>query len=125
MDMMLIMLLVMGVLLILLFLRMVPIGLWLTTRAASVDIDLMDLIGMRMRRIKLSEVVLPYIEAKKAGLNVSIVHLEIHYMAGGRVDKVVDDLIAAKEANSPLGFERAAANDFVELIEQGRIEPLE
>jgi len=117
MDVMMIMLLLIGIILILLFLRMVPIGLWLTTRAASVDIDLMDLIGMRMRRIKPSEVVLPFIKAKKADLNIPIGKLEAHCMAGGRVDKVVNDLIAAKEANTPLGFERAAANDF---IEQGR-----
>jgi len=117
MDIMQIILLLIGIILILFILRMVPIGLWLATRAASIDIDLMDLIGMRLRRTNPSEVVLPFIKAKKAGLDIPIGKLEAHHMAGGRVDKVVDDLIAAKEANSPLGFERAAANDF---IEQGR-----
>jgi len=51
------------------------------------------------------------IKAHKAGLGLSVVQLEAHYLAGGNVDRVVNALIAAERAAIPLKFERAAAID--------------
>jgi uncharacterized protein YqfA (UPF0365 family) len=79
--------------------------------ASGVYVGLTSLIGMRLRRIVPHRIVNPLIKARKAGLNVDIVQLETHYLAGGNVDRVVDALIAAQRANINLGFERAAAID--------------
>jgi uncharacterized protein YqfA (UPF0365 family) len=92
-------------------LTFVPLGLWISALAAGVRIGIVNLIGMRLRRVIPSRIVSPLIKATKAGLDVSVDKLEAHYLAGGNVDRVVNALIAAQRANIPLEFERAAAID--------------
>lgn len=94
-----------------LFFTFVPIGLWISALASGVKISIMDLVGMKLRRVIPSRIVLPLIKATKAGLNVHVNELEAHYLAGGNVDRVIDALIAAHRANMDLVFERAAAID--------------
>ncbi|MBQ3179735.1 MAG: flotillin-like protein FloA [Firmicutes bacterium] len=89
----------------------VPIGLWISALAAGVKVGIVDLIGMRLRRVSPAKIVNPLIKAEKAGLDVKVTQLEAHYLAGGNVDRVVNALIAAERANISLGFERAAAID--------------
>ncbi len=98
------------ILLILLF-SFIPVGLWIASIAAGVPVGLINLIGMRLRRVVPSKIVLPLIKATKAGLKVSVDKLEAHYLAGGNVDRVIDAWIAAERAGIPLTFERAAAID--------------
>lgn len=93
------------------FLSLVPIGLWISALAANVKLSIFTLIGMRLRRVTPSRIVLPLIKARKAGIDVSVNQLEAHYLAGGNVDKVVDALIAAQRAAIDLHFEKAAAID--------------
>lgn len=97
--------------LISIFLSFVPIGLWVTAFFSGVKIKISELIGMKLRRVKPSRIVVPAIKATKAGLNLEISSLEAHYLAGGNVNTLVDALIAAQRANIPLQFERAAAID--------------
>ena len=92
-------------------LSFIPIGLWISALAAGVKVGIVDLIGMRLRRVSPVKIVNPLIKAEKAGLNVTVSQLEAHYLAGGNVDRVVNALIAAERANIPLLFERAAAID--------------
>ena len=96
---------------VLVFLHFVPIGLWISAIAANVPVGIFTLVGMRMRRVPPSKIIMPLIKANKAGLDVSANQLEAHYLAGGNVDKVVDALIAAHRAQIPLAFERSAAID--------------
>ncbi|SEO32666.1 flotillin-like protein FloA [Propionispora vibrioides] len=93
------------------FLHFVPLGLWISALAAGVRVGIFTLIGMRLRRVPPSQIVLPLIKANKAGLDIQVNQLEAHYLAGGDVDKVVDALIAAHRAQIPLPFERSAAID--------------
>lgn len=97
--------------LIVLFLHFVPLGLWVSALAAGVNVGIFTLVGMRLRRVVPSKIVLPLVKANKAGLDVNVDQLEAHYLAGGDVDRVVDALIAAERAAIPLTFERAAAID--------------
>ena len=94
-----------------LILAFVPLGLWISARAADVRIGIFNLIGMRLRRVVPSRIVNPLIKATKAGIAVSVDKLEAHYLAGGNVDRVVNALIAAQRADIPLEFQRAAAID--------------
>jgi uncharacterized protein YqfA (UPF0365 family) len=96
---------------IILFFQFVPLGLWISAMAASVRVNIVTLIGMRLRRVPPHKIVLPLIKAIKAGLDLNINQLEAHYLAGGNVDKVVDAIIAAERAGIPLNFTRAAAID--------------
>lgn len=93
------------------FLHFVPLGLWISAIAAGVHVGIFTLIGMRLRRVPPSQIVLPLIKANKAGLDVNVNQLEAHYLAGGNVDRVVDALIAAHRAEIPLPFARSAAID--------------
>ena len=103
--------LVLIIIAVMVFLNFVPIGLWVSAIAANVNVGIFTLVGMRLRRVVPSKIVLPLIKANKAGLDVSVNQLEAHYLAGGNVDRVVDALIAAHRAAIPLPFERSAAID--------------
>jgi uncharacterized protein YqfA (UPF0365 family) len=94
-----------------LFLHFVPLGLWISAIAAGVHVGIFTLIGMRLRRVPPSQIVLPLIKANKAGLEVNVNQLEAHFLAGGNVDRVIDALIAAHRAQIALPFERSAAID--------------
>ena len=96
---------------IMVFLYVVPLGLWVSALAAGVNVGIFTLVGMRLRRVNPSQIVMPLIKANKAGLEVNVNKLEAHYLAGGDVDRVVDALIAAERASIPLTFERSAAID--------------
>lgn len=54
-----------------LFLHFVPIGLWISAMAAGVSVGIVNLIGMRLRRVVPSKIILPLVKANKAGLNVN------------------------------------------------------
>lgn len=99
------------ILFISIFTSFVPIGLWVAALASNVKVGILSLIGMRLRRVRPTLVVLPLIRARKAGIDVNINQLESHLLSGGHVDNVVDALIAAHRAKLDLTFERAAAID--------------
>jgi uncharacterized protein YqfA (UPF0365 family) len=96
---------------IILFFSFVPMGLWISSLAANVKVSIFNLVGMRLRRVVPSRIVLPLIKATKAGLKLSVNQLEAHYLAGGDVDGVVNALIASERAGIELPFEKAAAID--------------
>ncbi len=95
----------------LVFLYLVPLGLWISALAAGVKVSITTLIGMRLRRVEPASIILPLIKATKAGLGLDVGLLEAHYLAGGDVDRVVNSLIAAERAGIPLSFERSCAID--------------
>jgi len=96
---------------LLVFLYLVPLGLWISALAAGVKVSITTLIGMRLRRVEPASIILPLIKATKAGLDLDVGLLEAHYLAGGNVDRVVNSLIAAERAGIPLSFERSCAID--------------
>ncbi|MFZ5352883.1 MAG: flotillin-like protein FloA [Bacillota bacterium] len=93
------------------FFSFVPLGLWISSISAGVNVGIFNLVGMKLRRVIPSRIVNPLIKARKAGLGVTVNQLEAHYLAGGNVDRVVNALIAAQRADIDLSFERAAAID--------------
>ncbi|MHB8127948.1 MAG: flotillin-like protein FloA [Mobilitalea sp.] len=98
-------------LIIVLFFSFVPVGLWISCIAANVKVSIFNLVGMRLRRVIPSKIVLPLIKAVKAGLNINVNQLEAHYLAGGNIDGVINALIASERAGIELQFEKAAAID--------------
>ncbi len=89
----------------------VPVGLWISALSSGVKVSLFNLIGMRLRRVKPHNVILPLIKAQKAGLDLNVNNVEAHYLSGGNINNVVSALIAAERANLDLNFERACAID--------------
>ncbi len=93
------------------FLRFVPIGMWFKALVSGVHVSFGSLIGMRLRGISPARLVYPLIKATKAGLDLNISKLETHFLAGGNIDRVINALIAAQRANIELPFEKACAID--------------
>ena len=93
------------------FFNFIPVGLWISSLAAGVKVSIFNLIGMRLRRVTPSRIIMPLIKSTKAGISISVNQLEAHYLAGGDVDSVVNALIAAERAGIELEFEKAAAID--------------
>ncbi len=89
----------------------VPLKTWFVALVSGAHVSMTRLVGMKMRRIKVAEIIDAYIQAKKAGLNIEIVDLETHYMAGGDVQKVVNSLISAHSAKFNLSLDLAKAID--------------
>lgn len=97
--------------LLILFTYFIPVRLWIAAASSGARVGLMDLVGMRLRRVSPKVVVEPRISAVKAGVNLSTDQLEAHYLAGGNVVNVVNALISADKAGIELTFQRAAAID--------------
>lgn len=90
---------------------LVPIKQWFIALVSGAHISMGRLIGMRMRRVKITPIVAAYIQARKAGIDLDIVDLETHYMAGGDIEKVIVALISAHSAKLPLSVDQAKAID--------------
>ena len=80
---------------LIIFLYLVPIGLWFKALVSGVHISLLQLVFMRLRKVPPTIVVNNMISATKAGLKLNQSELEAHYLAGGRVSAVVNALISA------------------------------
>lgn len=96
---------------LILFLWLVPIGIWFQALISGVHTSLVQLIFMRFRKVPPAVIVNNMISATKAGLKVSQNELEAHYLAGGRVNSVVNALISADKANMNLDFKTCTAID--------------
>ena len=96
---------------LILFLWLVPIGIWFQALISGVHTSLVQLIFMRFRKVPPTVIVNNMIAATKAGLKLSQNELEAHYLAGGRVNSVVNALISADKANMNLDFKTATAID--------------
>ncbi|HKH83658.1 MAG TPA: flotillin-like FloA family protein, partial [Gemmatimonadales bacterium] len=97
--------------LLIVFFRFIPVGLWITAWASGVPVSFLTLFGMRFRKVNPSNIVNPLINASKAGLDLNINELEAHYLSGGNVQRVVSALISADKAGIPLSFKQATAID--------------
>jgi len=86
--------------------------LWLQAFMSNADVGMFDLIGMRLRKVDATTVVLCKIQLVKSGISVvSTNDLESHYLAGGRVPNVTRAMIAANRAVLDLDWKKACAID--------------
>ena len=94
------------------FFYYVPMFLWISAQVSGVRLSLIQLFLMRIRKVPANVIVQALIEAHKAGLSeVTRDDLEAHYLAGGKVEKVVHALVSAAKANIDLEFKMATAID--------------
>ena len=94
-----------------LFLYLVPVGIWFQALISGAHISLVQLVFMRFRKVPPTVIVNNMIAATKAGLKLTQNELEAHYLAGGHVNQVVNALISADKANMNLDFKTATAID--------------
>lgn len=101
---------------------LVPLKTWFVALVSGAHVSMARLVGMKLRKVNYRLIIDSYIMARKGGINISVVDLETHYMAGGRVDNIIKALIAAHSAGIDLTVELAkaidlAGSDVVEAIE--------
>ncbi len=87
------------------------VNLWIQAFFSGARVSIVDLIGMRLRKVDPRIIVLSRIRATKAGLDLPAAALEAHYLAGGRVPQVINAIIAADRAKIDLPFNTACAID--------------
>ena len=87
------------------------INLYIQALLSNAKVGLLEIIGMRLRKVDVRSVVFSRIRAVKAGIPLSTAQLETHYLAGGRIHNVVSALIAAQRAKIGLDFDTACSID--------------
>jgi uncharacterized protein YqfA (UPF0365 family) len=86
-------------------------GLYVRAWVSGARVSLIDLIGMRLRKVPAAAIVNSRIQAMRAGLDVTTQEMESHVLAGGDVYRVINAMIAANKANIPLDWKTATAID--------------
>ncbi len=100
------------ILLIVLIFALVPMGTWLAAIFSGVRVSVFTLMAMKFRNVSIQDLVNAMVKARKGELqDITLNKLEAHAMAGGDVDKVVNAMIMARNANIPLDFKKATAID--------------
>ena len=87
------------------------LSLYIQALLSNARVGLLEIIGMRLRKVDIRTVVFSRIRAVKSGLEISTNQLETHYLAGGRVPNVVTALISSQRAKIDLDWDTAASID--------------
>jgi uncharacterized protein YqfA (UPF0365 family) len=87
------------------------LGLYIRALVSGARVSMLELIGMRLRRVNSNVIVNARIQAMRAGLQVSQAEMESHVLAGGDVQRVIAAMIAANKANIDLNWRVATAID--------------
>ena len=112
MDLLLIATIGVAFVLLCIFFYYVPFLMWISAKVSGVNISLIQLFLMRIRKVPPGVITRAMIEAHKAGLKtLTRDELEAHYLAGGHVERVVHALVSASKANIDLSFQMATAID--------------
>ena len=72
---------------------------------------MLELVGMKLRKVNAMMIVNSRIQATRAGLAITQAEMESHMLAGGDVPRVITAMIAASKANIELPFKTATAID--------------
>lgn len=86
-------------------------NLYIQAYTSNAKVGMLDMIGMKLRKVDIRSVVINRIRAVKAGIDIPTNALETHYLAGGRVSNVVTALISARGARIELPWSTATAID--------------
>ncbi|HVZ93654.1 MAG TPA: flotillin-like protein FloA [Phycisphaerales bacterium] len=86
-------------------------NLYIQALFSGARVGILELVGMKLRKVDPRTIVYSRIRAVKAGLDISTSQLETHYLAGGRVPAVINALVASSKARITLPFDTACAID--------------
>lgn len=97
--------------------------LWLQARLSGAPVTFAELIGMTLRKVDIKTIVVTYITAKKAGLDLSTIQLESHFLAGGNVPNVIKAMIVLDSAGINPGWDTLRKEDLqgIDVLEEAYI----
>ena len=87
------------------------VGLYIRSWVSGAHVGLVELMGMRLRKVNALAIVNSRIQAHRAGLHITTPEMESHVLAGGDVQRVINAMIAANKANIDLPWQTATAID--------------
>ena len=87
------------------------INFYIQALLSNAHVGLLDLVGMRLRKVDIRTVVLSRIRAVKAGLDIPVRSMELHVLSGGNLARVTSAMIAARSHGVELTWDQAAAAD--------------
>jgi uncharacterized protein YqfA (UPF0365 family) len=101
---------IVGLILLIVFVNYIK--LWVRCVFSNAGIGLFEMAAMGLRKVNVNQIVDAKITAVQAGLpDVTTRDLEAHYLAGGRVERVVNALIKANRADIRLNLKMATGID--------------
>ena len=112
---------------LIMFFSFVPIGLWISAMAAGVHVGIFSLVGMRLRRVVPSRIILPLVKATKAGLNASErAGIDLSFEKAAAIDLAGRNVLEAVQMSvNPKVIETpnisAVAKDGIELLVKARV----
>jgi uncharacterized protein YqfA (UPF0365 family) len=86
-------------------------SLWIRAWFHGMPLSLQTVVGLRLRRVPARTLVDSMLEAHASGVHLDPQVLESHYLAGGRIQPMVQALIAAEKAGINVSWQRLAALD--------------
>jgi len=87
------------------------LNLYIQAYTSNAKVGMLDMVGMKLRKVDIRSIVINRIRAVKAGMDIPTNALETHYLAGGRVSNVISAMIAARGAKIDLPWSTATAID--------------
>ena len=90
------------------------IAAWRLARREGIPLEFGVFLGMRLRGANGLQLVRAVLRARDAGLAVAIDFLEVHYLAGGDADAIVDAAIALHGKGRPVEWDALRACDLAE-----------
>ena len=80
------------------------LGLYVRAWVSNAPVSLLDLIGIRLRKIDARRVINSYIIARREKLAVQLNELQSHLLIGGDVEHCVSAMVVAQRAGTPLSW---------------------
>jgi uncharacterized protein YqfA (UPF0365 family) len=77
------------------------------------DVPFANVLGMRLRRIPPITILVAFATARDNELDLNLDHLETHFLAGGRVGRIVEAMVLAKTKGWAVDYQRLAVLDLV------------
>jgi uncharacterized protein YqfA (UPF0365 family) len=87
------------------------IGLYVRALTSGARVTMLDLLGMKLRKVNADVIVQSRIRASRAGLQIPQAEMESHVLAGGRLPNVITAMINANKANIELPWTTSTAID--------------
>ncbi|WP_462251252.1 flotillin-like FloA family protein [Ekhidna sp.] len=100
-----------SILLFFILLKLIPVNLWITATFSGVQISLMELFFMRIRKTPVKEVVNGLIISHKAGFPLDLATLETHSLAGGNVLETTVSYVKLRNNGIEINFSDVAGAD--------------
>ena len=89
----------------------IPWNAYILARSCGYPIQIIELLGMKIRKVDAHTIIKSAVLLKQAGINIDILNLESHWLAGGNVEKVASAMVEAQKSGIDYNFNRFTAID--------------